>query len=88
MPLSSASQEALVLTVFFAPILAYLFIKRSASKFNRRLPSPTEITNILIHPIKSCHGLNVKLARLLPTGFDLGMNGSDMTILLSCRMLV
>ena len=37
------------------------------------LPPPTEITALYIHPVKSCHGISVQSARVLPTGLDLGM---------------
>lgn len=74
MAVSSTSQGAIIITVFFLPILTYLYFTRSQKKSSAGpLPPPTEITKIFIHPIKSCHGLTVKSARLLPTGLDLGM---------------
>ncbi|KAF2690118.1 MOSC-domain-containing protein [Lentithecium fluviatile CBS 122367] len=74
MALSQASRGAIVVSAFFLPILTYLYFTRSRGKKSAGpgpLPPPTEITNIFIHPIKSCHGLTVKEAKLLPTGLDL-----------------
>jgi hypothetical protein len=70
---SEISRGAIVISVFLLPIVTYLYLNRRQSKKSAGpLPSPTEITNIFIHPIKSCHGLTVKEAMLLPTGLDLG----------------
>ncbi|KAJ4295430.1 hypothetical protein N0V90_007442 [Kalmusia sp. IMI 367209] len=69
---SSASQLAIILITFLLPILTYLYYTQKPKKSSAGLlPPPTEITNIFIHPIKSCHGLTVKSAKLLPTGLDL-----------------
>ncbi|PVH92366.1 hypothetical protein DM02DRAFT_635408 [Periconia macrospinosa] len=88
MAFSAASQGAIILSIFFLPILTYLFWNRGSKESKKNLkqtddkakekekpagpiPPPTEVTNIFIHPIKSCHGLSVKKAKLLPTGLDL-----------------
>ncbi|PSN73649.1 MOSC-domain-containing protein [Corynespora cassiicola Philippines] len=74
MAISSATQAAIVLTVFLLPILTYLYLTGSfqtTSKPTEPLPPPTEITNLYIYPIKSCHGISVRSAKLLPTGLDL-----------------
>ena len=76
MALNDFSKAIVVLSAFFLPILTYLYFTRSQTPIKKKkdagpLPAPTEITNILIHPIKSCHGIAVKKARLLPTGLDL-----------------
>lgn len=72
---SNATQGVVVLSAFFLPILAYVFVTRSQKPKNTAgpLPPPTEITALFIHPIKSCHGISVSSAKLLPTGLDLGM---------------
>lgn len=74
--LSSATQGAIVLSAFLVPVLTYLYFTRSQNKTTKAsagpLPPPTEIEALYIHPIKSCHGISVKTAKLLPTGFDLG----------------
>jgi hypothetical protein len=71
---SQPTQLAIVLSAFFLPILTYLYFTRVQSKKSNAgpLPPPTEITALYIHPIKSCHGIKVQSAKLLPTGFDLG----------------
>jgi hypothetical protein len=77
MDISEASRGALALSAFLVPVLTYFYFARKPSKQTAGagpLPPPTEITNIFIHPIKSCHGLAVKEAKLLPTGLDLGMS--------------
>ncbi|CAI6315026.1 unnamed protein product [Periconia digitata] len=87
MAFSATTQGAIVLTIFLLPILTYLYWGRSSKQAKQSnavkydikkkvvdagpLPMPTEITSIFVHPIKSCHGLTVKKAKLLPTGFDL-----------------
>ncbi|KAF3051801.1 hypothetical protein E8E11_011427 [Didymella keratinophila] len=74
---SQATQLAIVLSAFFLPVLTYLyftgyFTKVLPKKGNAGpLPPPTEITALYIHPIKSCHGIKVQSAKLLPTGLDL-----------------
>jgi hypothetical protein len=77
--LTTPAQGAIVLTAFALPILTYLYFTRaqqhatsSTSSDAGPLPPPTEITALYIHPIKSCHGISVDSARLLPTGLDLG----------------
>ncbi|KAF2642769.1 MOSC domain-containing protein [Massarina eburnea CBS 473.64] len=69
------SKVAIVLSVFLLPIVTYLYVTKGQAKIHKKdagpLPPPTEITNIFIHPIKSCHGLTVNKAKLLPTGLDL-----------------
>jgi uncharacterized protein YcbX len=75
-----ATQLAIVLSAFFLPVLTYLyftgFFTKVLPKKNNAgsLPPPTEITALYIHPIKSCHGIKVQSAKLLPTGLDLGMS--------------
>ncbi|KAF1845415.1 MOSC-domain-containing protein [Cucurbitaria berberidis CBS 394.84] len=73
MALSNATQGAIILSAFFLPILTYIYFTRSPQQKNAAgpLPPPTEITALLIHPIKSCHGISVQSAKLLPTGLDL-----------------
>ncbi|KAF9700365.1 hypothetical protein EKO04_001222 [Ascochyta lentis] len=70
---SNATQLAIVLSLFFLPILSYLYFTRVQPKKSNAgpLPPPTEITALYIHPIKSCHGIKVQSAKLLPTGLDL-----------------
>ncbi|KAF2706972.1 MOSC domain-containing protein [Pleomassaria siparia CBS 279.74] len=68
----NTSQGAIIISVFLLPILTYVlwqYIQQVESA--GPLPSPTEITNLFIYPIKSCHGISVPSARLLPTGLDL-----------------
>jgi hypothetical protein len=89
--LTTPVQGAIVLTAFALPILTYLYFTRaqqhatsltsSTSSDAGPLPPPTEITALYIHPIKSCHGISVDSARLLPTGLDLGasLSLSNMT---------
>lgn len=68
-----SKQLVVVALAFFLPILLYLYYNRKPTKSSAGpLPPPTEITDIFIHPIKSCHYLTVKSAKLLPTGLDLG----------------
>lgn len=77
---SPVSQLAIVLSAFFLPILTYLYFTGYLAKDVPKkqdagpLPPPTEITALFIHPIKSCHGIKVQSAKLLPTGLDLGMS--------------
>ncbi|KAF2465560.1 uncharacterized protein BDR25DRAFT_270193 [Lindgomyces ingoldianus] len=72
MALSSATQSAIILPAFFLPILTFVFYTRFLrSKTSGPLPPPTQITNLFVYPIKSCHGISVPSARLLPTGLDL-----------------
>lgn len=70
---STASQAAIVISVFFLPLVTYFIFTqaRQNHKSYGPLPSSTPITKIFIHPIKSCHGISVPRARLLPTGLDL-----------------
>ncbi|KAF2020923.1 MOSC-domain-containing protein [Aaosphaeria arxii CBS 175.79] len=80
---SSTTQGAIVLSVFFLPILTYFLYIRLTTQAQSKslntkpqrdvgpLPAPTKITQLLIHPIKSCHGISVPSAKLLPTGLDL-----------------
>ncbi|KAF2116198.1 hypothetical protein BDV96DRAFT_45219 [Lophiotrema nucula] len=72
MALSSTSQAAIILSIFLVPILSYLYLQRYTRKSSGGpIPPPTQITKLLIYPIKSCHGISVPSARLLPTGLDL-----------------
>ncbi|KAF2259765.1 MOSC-domain-containing protein [Lojkania enalia] len=72
MALSNTSQGAIIISVFLLPILTYILYTRFfLRKSSTPLPPPTEITRLFIHPIKSCHGISVPSARLLPTGLDL-----------------
>ncbi|KAJ4335653.1 hypothetical protein N0V95_008834 [Ascochyta clinopodiicola] len=70
---SNGMQLAIILSLFFLPILTYLYFARAQAKKSTAgpLPPPTEITALYIHPIKSCHGIKVQSAKLLPTGLDL-----------------
>lgn len=83
MALSPPTQAAIILSIFFIPILTYLYLNRTApfkqeekeivkEKDAGPLPPPTEITKLFIHPVKSCHGIEVRKARVLGTGLDLG----------------
>jgi len=74
MALPATTQVAILLSIFVLPILTYIyFTKNQQAKSNAGpLPAATEITGLFIHPIKSCHGISVKSAKLLPTGLDLG----------------
>lgn len=69
-----ATQLAIVLSAFLLPVLTYLYFTKATTKKSNAgpLPPPTEITALYIHPIKSCHGIKVQSAKLLPTGLDLG----------------
>jgi hypothetical protein len=75
---SQATQLAIVLSAFFLPVLTYLYFTGYFTKVLPKkndagpLPPPTEITALYIHPVKSCHGIKVQSAKLLPTGLDLG----------------
>jgi hypothetical protein len=70
---SNTAQAAIVASVFFLPVLTYIYLTRSQKKSSAGpLPEPTEITALYVHPIKSCHGISVQSAKLLPTGLDLG----------------
>lgn len=64
-----------MITAFLLPIATYLlfnrFTRSNRSNTAGPLPSPTPITKLFIHPIKSCHGISVPSAKLLPTGLDL-----------------
>ncbi|CAO2655901.1 Nn.00g047040.m01.CDS01 [Neocucurbitaria sp. VM-36] len=73
MAVSDATQVAVLLSAFFLPILTYVYFTRSSQPKSTAgpLPPPTEITALLVHPIKSCHGISVQSAKLLPTGLDL-----------------
>ncbi|KZM24353.1 uncharacterized protein EKO05_0005622 [Ascochyta rabiei] len=70
---SNGTQLAIILSLFFLPILTYLYFTRAQPKKSNAgpLPPPTEITALYIHPIKSCHGIKVQSAKLLLTGLDL-----------------
>jgi len=74
MALPATTQIAILLSIFVLPILTYIYFNKSQQvKSNAGpLPAATEITGLFIHPIKSCHGISVKSAKLLPTGLDLG----------------
>ncbi|KAF2739787.1 MOSC-domain-containing protein [Polyplosphaeria fusca] len=72
MELSSATQGAIILTIFILPIVSYTYYQRRLQlTAGGPLPPPTEITSLFIYPIKSCHGISVPSARLLGTGLDL-----------------
>jgi hypothetical protein len=74
MALAATTQIAVILPIFILPILTYLYFNKveQVKSTAGHLPPATEITGLFIHPIKSCHGLSVKSAKLLPTGLDLG----------------
>ncbi|CAN9299450.1 unnamed protein product [Alternaria alternata] len=73
MALAATTQIAVILPIFILPILTYLYFNKveQVKSTAGPLPPATEITGLFIHPIKSCHGLSVKSAKLLPTGLDL-----------------
>jgi uncharacterized protein YcbX len=73
MALSATSQGAIILSAFLLPVLTYIYYTRNlrSQDVAGPLPPPTEITKLYIYPIKSCHGISVPSARLLPTGLDL-----------------
>jgi hypothetical protein len=73
--ISGTTEAAVVASAFLVPLITYvLFTKFQKQKKNDAgpLPEATEITALYIHPIKSCHGIQVQSAKLLPTGLDLG----------------
>lgn len=81
------SNGAVILTAFLLPILTYLLYTRGASvrpkaaaKLQVPQPPPTEITKLMIYPIKSCHGISIPSAKLLPTGLDLGPSFESQSI--------
>ncbi|KAF2749593.1 MOSC domain-containing protein [Sporormia fimetaria CBS 119925] len=66
--------NTVVLTALVLPLLTYLAFRwrfQNGKGKAEDLPAPTEITQLMIYPIKSCHGISVPRARLLPTGLDL-----------------
>ncbi|OCK73781.1 hypothetical protein K432DRAFT_387199 [Lepidopterella palustris CBS 459.81] len=78
--LPNPTQIIIITTLFLIPITTYLLLLRhrfphGILAFNRSrsapLPPPTPITALYIYPIKSCHGIPLPSARLLPTGLDL-----------------
>lgn len=74
MAYSGPTQVAILLSAFCVPLATYIFFQRwnrAAKNPAGPLPEPTEITALFIHPIKSCHGISVKSAKVLPTGLDL-----------------
>ncbi len=73
-PPSTTTQVAVILLTLVLPILAYLYLTGNIKRQSAAgpLPPPTVITALRIHPIKSCHGIAVQSAKLLPTGLDLG----------------
>jgi hypothetical protein len=71
------SNGAIVVSLFLLPIATYLAYTRiTRAKSGGKLPPPTEITQLVVYPIKSCHGIPVPSATLLPTGLDLGTYAS------------
>jgi len=67
---------AVIISAFCVPLITYILFthrSRTSKKTNGPLPSPTEVIALYIHPIKSCHGISIQSAKLLPTGLDLGM---------------
>lgn len=86
---SRTTQAAVILSAFVLPILTYLYFTKSQQSKKKAgpLPPPTEITSLFIHPIKSCHGISVQSAKLLPTGLDLGMHFPNAVTLLDSRIL-
>jgi hypothetical protein len=76
MGLSNISQAAIIVLAFLLPIFTYIYFTGGPGRKKSTagsLPAPTEITTLYIHPIKSCHGISVQSAKLLPTGLDLGI---------------
>ncbi|KAH3975814.1 hypothetical protein HBI65_026790 [Parastagonospora nodorum] len=71
--LSNTTQGAIIASAFFVPVLTYLYFTKTQRPQSTAgpLPEPTEVTALYIHPIKSCHGISVQSAKLLPTGLDL-----------------
>ncbi|KAF2812530.1 uncharacterized protein BDZ99DRAFT_461201 [Mytilinidion resinicola] len=71
MALSNTFQAFIITAIFILPLSLYLVINQWSKRPKIPLPPPTTITNLFLHPIKSCHGIAVTSARLLPTGLDL-----------------
>lgn len=81
---SNTIQGAIIASTFLVPLLTYIYFTRTQKQKNRAgpLPEATEVTALYIHPIKSCHGIQVQSAKLLPTGLDLGtvnLTSQDLT---------
>lgn len=75
MAASNTTQLVVTILVFILPVFGYIYFTKRQQVNNSSagpLPAPTEITALHIHPIKSCHGISVQSAKLLPTGLDLG----------------
>ncbi|CBY01766.1 hypothetical protein IAQ61_010001 [Plenodomus lingam] len=71
---SGLTQAGVILSAFCVPLATYFLFQRwnqAPRKPAGPLPPPTEITALFIHPIKSCHGISVQSAKILPTGLDL-----------------
>lgn len=56
--MSNTTQAAIIASAFLVPVLTYIYFTRSQQNKNSAglLPASTEITALLIHPIKSCYG--------------------------------
>jgi hypothetical protein len=76
---SSTTQAAVIASAFLVPVLTYVYFTKLQKPTSTAgpLPEATEVTALYIHPIKSCHGISVQSAKLLPTGLDLGMLTHD-----------
>lgn len=76
MALSNISQAAIIILVSLLPIFIYTYFTGGSGRQKNTagsLPAPTEIRALYVHPIKSCRGISVQSAKLLPTGLDLGL---------------
>ncbi|OCL06917.1 MOSC-domain-containing protein [Glonium stellatum] len=65
------TQICITVSTFLIPLSLYFLFGRSHRPPNLPIPPPTKITKLFIYPIKSCHGIRVPSAQLLPTGLDL-----------------
>ncbi|KAH7116133.1 MOSC domain-containing protein [Dendryphion nanum] len=76
MVLSSISQVVIIVLAFVLPVFTYIYVTGGLGRRKNTtgpLPAPTEITALYVHPIKSCYGISVPSAKLLPTGLDLAL---------------
>lgn len=68
---ANPAQIGIIIAIWLLPLSIYFLLNRSRNRSNLPIPSPTKITGLFIYPIKSCHSIPVRSARLLPTGLDL-----------------
>uniref|UniRef100_C9K7D3 MOSC domain containing protein n=1 Tax=Alternaria alternata TaxID=5599 RepID=C9K7D3_ALTAL len=74
MAISNISQAVVMTLVLLLTLFIYTYLSgriRLQKSTAKLLPPSTEITALYIHPIKSCYGIAVTSAKLLPTGLDL-----------------